>query len=198
MPDVRDKSALSISISTSATMIGFSIAVATLLLTTQEGRNSNILWLVFFVYVLSVLANFLSMEFLTLSSRDDIEFVKLEKGEIYKFLKKNFAWTEAEILNQEHGISVLNALGSLCYGSAKVLMVIGLSLTCLVLLRSFELSVAILVVFAIGEWSYYIIRFNITKEGKNVFRTIGRILMILEIGMGFFLIVGITFYNSWC
>lgn len=154
-----DKTLLSISISTSSTMIGFSIAIVTLILTSNQKINEFFdLQIVVGLYLFSILLNFSSIEFLGLSSWDDANYSR---------------W---------------NAIGASLYGSAKVIMVIGLSLTCLVLMKFLYLSIATLALFSIGELIYYYERFKHTKQKPNKVRTAARIAMALEVIFGFFLI----------
>lgn len=166
----NDKTSLSISISTSATMVGFSIAIITLILSSQNINKNFGLQVVIGLYILSILLNFSSIEFLNLSSWDD----------------ENFLWW--------------NAIGASLYGSAKVFMIISLSLTCLVLMKFFLLAIGTLSVFLCFEMFYYYERLihkktkQKTDNKPNTIRWVARIAMLLEVAFGFVLIFWIKLY----
>ena len=151
-------------------MIGFSIAVVTLILQSQNLNKNFGLQIVIGLYIFSILLNFSSIEFLTLSSWEDT----------------NFVWW--------------NALGASLYGSAKVFMIISLSLTCLVLMKFFYLALGTLAFFSFFELFYYYERLvdkkveqGTNSESNNV-RWAARIAMLLEIAFGFVLIFWIKPY----
>jgi len=163
--DKRDLTSISMSSSTSSTMIGFSAAIITLILTLVE-KSEDIfhIEIVISMYIITTILSFIAIEFYTLSTWDDPNY---------------FRW---------------GTIGSVFYGSAKVFMVIGIGLTCLVVGKFFILALFALALFSLGELVYYRLRFKYKNDDPMMsYRKTARFAMLLEMIFGFFLLFAIKF-----
>jgi len=140
-----------------ATLIGFSIAIITIMITKdgflENYPNSEYMIL---LYVLTIIFFIFSREFLTLSTWD----------------KKNY--------------EIWIVLGSALYNFAYGWLIIGLSLTFDIMINSSFLAYSTLTLFLFFWIMYYIIRGIVTKEFfYNKARLIIRITMFLQIFIGY-------------
>jgi|GEM_PF-3822627 len=152
-----DKTSLSLASSAAATMIGFSVAIITLLV-----RGENLLVdfpngiYIFVFFILAIISYIFSIEFLNLSSWD----------------KKNH--------------DIWAAIGSVVYGLGYGWVIVGLSLIFKILVSSIFLAYFTLTSFTLGFIIYYFLRWKITeKEFYLNIRIVARIIMIIQIFIGY-------------
>lgn len=141
----------------SATLIGFSVAIVTLLITKEDILKTypNIEYL-FVFYVLTITFFIFSIEFLTLTSWDVDNYQK---------------WA---------------AIGFSLYSYAYGWLIIGLSVTFEILLESTYLGFFTLTLFSIFWLIYYILRGVYTEEPFHKrSRLVIRIIMLIQIFFGY-------------
>ena len=148
-------------------MIGFSATIITLLVTlTRDIENVRGFQFTLGFYILAIVFSFIAIEFFTLAAWD---------------IEKNYnRWS---------------TIGSSFYGPAKSSMIVGISLTFVVIMDLFVLACFTISLFFIGYIFYYALRHLIKKEGEfKRLRWFVRSIIFSELFIGLLLVLWIKNY----
>lgn len=148
------------SAASSATLVGFSAAIITLIVTLVNNIEEfdNIIYVLVF-YIMAVVFFIFATEFFILSAWD---------------LKNHIVW---------------GTIGSITYGLGKGWIIIGISLTFDILVNLAQLAYFTITIFFIGYILYYILRWKIKREDPYMkARLVTRALMMIQIFIGYALI----------
>lgn len=152
-----DATSVSMSAASSATMIGFSAAIITLIVTLVNNPEefASIIYVLLF-YVMAIVFFVFATEFFILS-----------------------AW------DRENHI-IWGAIGSVTYGLGQGWIIIGISLTFDILVNFTRLAYLTITLFLVGYIIYYLLRWNIKKEEPYMkTRFVTRALMVLQTFIGY-------------
>jgi hypothetical protein len=152
-----DTTSVSMTAAASATMIGFSAAIITLIVTLVKDPMlfPSVLYILLF-YILAIIFFIFATEFFILSTWDRENYI---------------TW---------------GTIGSITYGLGQCWIIIGISLTFDILIKSTQLAYLTLSFFLVGYIIYYSLRWKIKKEEPYMkARIMVRALMMLQLFIGY-------------
>ncbi|MCZ7400868.1 MAG: hypothetical protein O8C61_01445 [Candidatus Methanoperedens sp.] len=152
-----DTTSVSMSAASSATMIGFSATIITLIVTlVKEPEISTSIIYILIFYILAIIFFIFTTEFFILA-----------------------AW------NKENYVT-WGTIGSIAYGLGLGWIIIGISLTFDILVHLSQVAYLTMTLFLLGYIIYYLLRWKIKKEEPYIKTRIAvRALMMLQIVIGY-------------
>ena len=152
-----DTTSVSMSAASSATMIGFSATIITLIVTLVNNPEefASIIYVLLF-YVMAIVFFVFATEFFILSTWDR---------------ENHIIW---------------GTIGSVTYGLGQGWIIIGISLTFDILVNFTRLAYLTITLFLVGYIIYYLLRWKIKKEESYMkTRIVTRALMVLQTFLGY-------------